>query len=494
MFLSASETKVPIEMVPQGITPNKHQTYQRDSAAFPGYRVSAGRHYQNTFDVTPKHTILDNGVRFNVESVPDPLPGDVTKPRVSRKDELAKISESLTSAHNQQGYGNRVSNARLEAVSKHDTDLIYKGGNGFIVAVVTAFAQHLPLELSPDIIWSLITYSFAKHVDEHPEELRHNFVDHKGKKRILIDTPDNFKVSQKGNPDSGASPDEWEQFVFSQFSTKIEEFIGPKTHDALAAGYSTTTPASKAASEIVLMATMKHYFSYGMRTMCGIPSITLLGTEQDWASLVTRAEALGELMTPEFRKYWMPALLPILNKFLESYKGQVDHGFWQSMVKLRHTGGGSGAHDFISGWVQALFPHVAKSPSDVMRQWNEMYFSGPEAGDFPIVESFAPVDWEYHGIEFDLEFHAGISGVRQDPVTGELAPVLGWFVSHTLPKPNAVKIEAMEKEIQDLELGHKGDFERGYNHYHDQPWYQRIKSLKTELKVLKFGKRDSLFW
>ena len=482
-----------VEVLPRGINPNKYESYSRDHASFPGYYVSSGRHYQNTFQVTPKHTVLDNGVRFNVESVPDPLVEDMSKPRISRQEALNKIRERLVTAHNDQGFGNQVSSARLEAVSNHDPNLIYQGGNGFIVAVVTAFAQHLPLQLSPDTIWALIAYAFAKHVDKHPEELRHHFVTQEGKKRILIDTPPMFKMSHEDQPDTGATPVEWEEHVFSQFSTQIQRFIGPKTHSALSSSFSTTTASSKAASEIVLMATMKHYFSFGMRTMCGIPSITLLGTEQDWVALAQRAEALGEMMTPEFRAYWMPALLPVLHKFLDSYRGNVDHGFWQSMVKLRHTGGGSGAHDFISGWVQTFFPDLAKKSNmsrTEMRQWNEMYFSGPEAGEFPMVESFAPVDWEYFGKKFDLEFHAGISGVAQDPLTGGLAPVTGWFVSHTLPKPNADKIDEIEKEIQDLRLGHKDDFELGYSVYHKMPWYKRMGALLNELQVLRFGRRE----
>ena len=36
-----------------------------------------------------------------------------------------------------------------------------------------------------------------------------------------------------------------------------------------------------------------------MSTCCGIPPITLLGSEEDWVALLTRAEGLGKLMTAE---------------------------------------------------------------------------------------------------------------------------------------------------------------------------------------------------
>ena len=418
---------------------------------FSGVSIAKGRHHQNTFKVTPKHTTLNNGVRFNVETVPEPLPEHLTKPRISRQDELKAIGQRLLTAPNKKQDRTKAASAHVEAASKHDPNLIYQGGNGFMVAVVTAFAQHLPLELAPDHLWALITYAFAKHVDEHPEELRKKFVSHEGKQRIQIETSAGFQKSQDDNPDTGATPQEWEQEVFAQFSTAIRGYIGDKTHAALVANFSSTTPASKAASEVVLMAAMKHYFSFGMTTMCGIPEITLLGTEQDWMTLRQRAETLGKLMMPGFAGHWMPALLPVLDKFVESYQGQVDHGFWQSMVKLRNNGMGSGYCEWISGWVQIFFPHLGHQP---MRQWNEMYFSGPDPDEFPPVESFAPCDWNYHGTQFELEFHAGISGVSQDPATGRLSPITGWYVVHSLPKPRAERIAEAEKEIQDLQFGH----------------------------------------
>jgi len=416
-----------------------YNEYSLDSVCFSGIHIEGGRHHQNTFDVIAKHTILPSGrgVRFNVETLPEALPDHRNKTKISRREELETMRDGFVAQHNDE-YGNVLdpSDVRIEATSEHEPDLFYRGGNGFIVTLVTAFAQHLPLELSPDHVWSIITYAFAKHVDENAEELRKNFVSHEGKKRIEIETPNSFQISYAGNPDSGATAAEWETSVFSQFSAKIKSYIGEETHSALTADFSTTDASSQAASEIVLMAAMKNYFSFSMTTMCGIPEITLRGSEEDWAALRRRAEALGELMLPSYKDHWMPALLPVLDKFVESYRGQVDHSFWQSMVKLRHNGMVSGYREFISGWVQIFFPYLSHYESDApMRQWNEMYFSGPDMKDFLPVSSFVPCDWNYFGTKYDLEFHAGITGARQDPESGCVAPVIGWHVIHELPKP-----------------------------------------------------------
>ena len=144
--------------------------------------------------------------------------------------------------------------------------------------------------------------------------------------------------------------------------------------------FSTTTAVSQVASEITLMSAMKNYFSFGMETRCGIPSISLLGSEQDWTALRARAEELGNLMLPVFSDYWMPLLLPILDEFVfESYRGHVNHGFWLSMVKLRHNGMGSGYKEFISGWMQIFFPYLGSGCiNKQLRPWHELYFCGPK--------------------------------------------------------------------------------------------------------------------
>lgn len=150
---------------------------------------------------------------------------------------------------------------------------------------------------------------------------------------------------------------------------------------------------------------MKSYFSYGMSSTCGIPNVTLLGTIDDWHSLRTRAKALGALMMPEFSDKWMSALLPILDECVASYQGNVNHHFWQPVVKPRHMGRHmSGGHPFISGWVQLLFPYRANGKVCLgPRKWQDATLFGPKLADFPFVSSKAPVDWDYHGRIFGLD-------------------------------------------------------------------------------------------
>ncbi|CAB9500082.1 expressed unknown protein [Seminavis robusta] len=491
------------ETLPKGVA-NNHEGESYPCSSTKGVR--AGADHASTFEVIPKHETLStgNGVRFNVETVPGALKEHLQKPHITRQQLIESLQSTLaekytmdrgeTDSYGWPTYPGKqgsvmASDVKIEALSESGAGggkkLVHGGTNGLVMAMVTAFAQHLPLELSPDSIWIAISYAFAKHVDQNAESLRKNFVQHEGKKRLLVETPANFAMSNGQNPDTGASAQEWEALVFPNFSSQIEDYIGKTTHEAIAASFSTTTTTGKACHEITLMSAMKNYFSYGMRTMCGIPHITLLGTERDWVQLRARAEHLGSLMTEEFSEYWMPLLLPVLDEFVESYRGNVNHGFWQSVVKLRDTGGGSGSHDFISGWIQILFPYLGSGElNQRLKPWNEMYFYGPELDSFPLLASSAPVDWEYHGTTFDIDFYAGVLGFAQDPSDGTISPLLGWYVAHSPPKSPSLQLKEAKKELNDLLLGHKEEVAADTVDK-NAPWYGRVAYLRD--LVLELG-------
>jgi len=234
------------------------------------------------------------------------------------------------------------------------------------------------------------------------------------------------------------------------------------------------------------MSTLKHYFSYGMSTLCGIPTITLLGSEQDWIALRSRTEEIGKLMTSSFSEYWMSKLLPVLDEFVASYTGKVNHGFWQSMVKLRHSFG-SGASPYISGWIQLFFPYLkGDTLNKRLRPWHEMYFHGPNPNEIPPVVSCAPVDWSCHSTVLNLHFFAGFSGCTQDPNDGTLTPEMGWFVTHDPPKDPESRVVEIINEIEALLKGHRDEWISGTVD-EMQPWHQRVVALVAEYRALKAG-------
>ncbi|KAG6863735.1 hypothetical protein C0991_003622 [Blastosporella zonata] len=85
---------------------------------------------------------------------------------------------------------------------------------------------------------------------------------------------------------------------------------------------------------------------------CGIPFITLEGTQADWHSVLKRIDKLHEFVAePE---EWVSMLRVILRRFVRAFDEggpQADKDFWERMV---HELPGGSTMPFISGWIAAF--------------------------------------------------------------------------------------------------------------------------------------------
>lgn len=293
------------------------------------------------------------------------------------------------------------------------------GMNGFLQAVHRAFADHYPLVLSPDDVWLAIAQGFALHVNVNAEKLRSKFVKHEGQKYLEI-SRDHFVKGSPHNDWPGA---------FTEFSDKIAEHIGKK-RDLVVGRFSTTGPIEQAASEVVLMDAMRAYFTYGVQTCCGIPSITLLGKTDDWKQIRERVSALSEYECEP----WAKTLGGVIDHFVAVAKGNADPKFWGSFYKL---GGGSGGPN-VNGAINAFFPYLTCHGTKVINKfamaaetWEEAGWGrhGPHTNDFPMGLSTVPFKWHYHNATFDMSFLGGFAGVTQDPKTLALRPVTAWGIA-----------------------------------------------------------------
>jgi hypothetical protein len=300
----------------------------------------------------------------------------------------------------------------------------------FVAAVHRAFMDHRPLCLSPDAIWLLICQGVANHINTNAERLRSRFVRHEG--RVQIDVRrDDFVKGSPENP--------WPE-VFSEFSTKVRDHVGP-TLGLFLPAFSTTGPVERAAAEIVLLDAMRSYFRYAFRSRCGIPAVTLEGTTEDWEALAERAGAFADYGL----EAWIEVLRPILRQFVRASQGDVARTFWRSLYKLNDRSGGP----VITGWITAFFPYLkdnrtggASVPSGVLFRDDQeelkrmLYPSGRadwdtpgfSADSLPSGLSKAPFRWHYLEKTFDMEFLGGLMGVAQDSETLTLRPEIGWAV------------------------------------------------------------------
>jgi len=305
--------------------------------------------------------------------------------------------------------------------------------NRFVGAVHRAYSDHYPLVISPDDIWLCIAQGFAKHITKNAEKYRNRFVQHEGKEVIRIEK-DTFI---KGDPKNA-----W-QGVFTEFSDRVAKYIG-KTRDLIVADFSTTGPVEKAASQVVLLDAMQQYFDYRVCTRCGIPSIQLMGTIEDWRSVRTRAGVLREYDLG----WWIDTLEPVLDQFIEACSGRVDKSFWSSLYKTVNQGSGGPS---VSGWIGALFPYIVKYDNTLVQNY---CMEGAKSSFclstsvFPGSLSKAPFIWEYYGEEIHMDFIAGHVGYTQQE-DGALKSVIGWAISEN--KTIKVDPDEVVKKVSELE-------------------------------------------
>src|SRR5271154_1905243 len=85
----------------------------------------------------------------------------------------------------------------VEACSLSESSFISSTHN-LLSSINTAYDQHLPLVLSPDMLWLTISQGLSTHITNNAEQLRSQFVNFEGKKELIV-REDAFV---KGSPDN----------------------------------------------------------------------------------------------------------------------------------------------------------------------------------------------------------------------------------------------------------------------------------------------------
>ena len=62
--------------------------------------------------------------------------------------------------------------------------------------------------------------------------------------------------------------------------------------------------------------------------LCGLPGVSMLGTEEDWSRLVEKLEKVEEFLQPIEDELelggWFNSSRVVLNNLLETYQGRAD--------------------------------------------------------------------------------------------------------------------------------------------------------------------------
>lgn len=369
----------------------------------------------------PKSPILKNepgSVTFAVDEValPDKLLGS------------ARSGEQLARWLNPMQGENPFEEVKTEILynSFASEDLFDIGEDVVFQMLLKAWCQHRPVSLSPDVIWLLICQQFSHYVNKHPEEMRAYLVDHQGKKELAVKSGDLFSDQA-----------DWAGLIDS-FVAEIGKFSQNGLAEILVADFSTTGTDERIASGVTLMDVVKPYYEYvAIYAVCGIPSITLTGTPDDWRSVLAKARALRNFGMG----WWIDELEPILAEFVRAAEGVPDYWFWKDIVKKSrpHTiqGPTCGRRrkplTRFDGWFLKLFPfdNDGRTPDRVTITKTML------AETVAVPFTYRVVNLAGDTLsETPLELIAGIVGVQQDETTLMLTPKIGWFV-RTVNQPSS---------------------------------------------------------
>jgi hypothetical protein len=367
---------------------------------------------------------------------------------------------------------------QILANSFANEDHLYDIGEDVVFKMLlNAWCQHRPVVLTPDAIWLIICQQFSHIVNANPDDYRDVLVNHEGKKELQVRSNDLFSEEA-----------DWEGLLRG-FTEEIGKYTNNDLATTLVADFTTTGMDERIASEVTLMDVVKPYFEYtAIYAVCGIPSITLTGTPDDWRNVLNKTRALETFGLG----WWTKDLVPILKEFVKAAEGRPDYWFWKDIVNTTRPrtiqgptcGKNQPELTMFDGWFLKFFPYDNK---------------GETPQEVDITQTMLPetvvVPFKYQVVTLDgaviqetaMELVAGIVGVLEDPQDYTLTPKIGWFVRTADQEKNPAEAQEQtdlprQSFNPDLTMGQAFRYwDEGLLSYDD------IASRKSELpKIFEF--------
>jgi len=314
--------------------------------------------------------------------------------------------------------------------------------NGFVYSTIRAYNEHYNLVIRPEDIWLAILSQLNLYVNAHAEELRTKFVAHEGKKTLTVTA-----VGTRYTVNFG-------KLAESLGDQLRQNVVDPSLHEWIIPAYTTTTPNDVVICSVMMMSTLKAYFSYKMMLMCGLPSVTLLGEKHDYESILQKLDKLEEfgVEPAAFARLLRPILMQFVLAFDVTAKGGIPDGeFWG---KICHVHSGGSGPSYLSGWISSfcVFDKDGKWQGPKLDKISEPLSaeeSSPDEFDpptplvyeglrYPVIDTsnipqgFCEVDVKLddNGQEFDCMMVAGHVGYVASGTSAldTLQPAAEWFI------------------------------------------------------------------
>lgn len=233
-----------------------------------------------------------------------------------------------------------------------DTHITHRG---FLDYLSLAYRNHYSIVIRPDDIWFMVMAELTLVIAKNPENYASLFTTTPDKRQeIRVPTLDPTQI----NP----------ALVIEHLKDCV-----PANVELFLPEFTTTTPASRLALHVAFCDMASPYYNYSTY-LCGIPSIRVEGTEEDWAKVAQGFNKLTDLFKP-LGAEGKSLLWVYLNRCYKCVKAMIgavvtdDARNLSKIVKVEPCG--SGSQYEMSGWVldfctnnskvqlEGLPPHIA---------------------------------------------------------------------------------------------------------------------------------------
>ena len=273
--------------------------------------------------------------------------------RIDLLEEGQKIEQFTEMVENQYHLDNYCV---LGASPNFYTSKVYtKGINNILQGFYSAYENHLPIRLTPDIIWLLIVQGFSHHVNYNSKELREKFVNFEGKKKLEIIIPKYHSYKQMKSEDYAE--------LFENLTEKIKENVGEELINTIDFNFSTSNEITKVVGYASIMSSLKKFFEFiGSCHMCNYPYIILEGKLEDWESILKKTKDLSKYDLER----WTSMLEIPLKEIIETKKGNINKQFWKNIlypdkidekIEIGDYKYKTIQVDGINGWLLTFFPY-----------------------------------------------------------------------------------------------------------------------------------------
>ena len=314
--------------------------------------------------------------------------------------------------------------------------------SSLIQGLVLAYKNHYPITITPDMIWILVLQGFSRFMEKYENLVRERFVNFQGKKDL--------KIERLAYSPATATKEVWDGII-KEFVEKIGKHVGQECIDNLECNFSTTSQVAQVTSQVAIMSAMKQYFNYRvLMAGCGISSITLEGSVQDWEKIKSKLEFLST----KALKWWTKHLIPIIDNIIATKKYYNSKGklneelieFWKGMIRLKGRGDLYDPH-LINGWIVKFIPNLSNEKPEVYEEIYETQI--PDQ----IISCPMELTWlSMMGkkVEYKCSLFSGFYGMVQDKETFNVRPVIGYAIVVEDKSESDISVEQKNKIIEEF--------------------------------------------